>query len=251
VNNPTVSLQQATASALRQVIGNTNLDEILTSGREQVSEDVKIQLIQILKKYQTGIEITQVALQPAKAPDAVKEAFDDAIKAQEDEQRYINQAEAYRMQVIPQASGEKQRVLSDANAYQQQVVLNAKGETARYLALLPEYQQNPDVTRERLYLGALQNVFTNSTKVFVDQKQGNNTLMYLPLDRLFAKSGRTVVNATDAAPPASNPTTDDAQSAAAVQSNQTLSASNQAGDNFSGYGRESSNPYGFLNEGNR
>lgn len=249
VNSPTISLQQATASALRQVIGNTNLDDILTSGREQVSEEVRVQIVQILEKYKTGIEITQVALQPAKAPDAVKDAFDDAIKAQEDEQRYVNQAQAYRMQVIPQANGEQQRILSNANAYKQQVVLNARGETARYLALLPEYQLNPEITRERLYIGALQNVFTNSTKVFIDQRQGNSTLMYLPLDNILAKANRALVKVTENINESASPSNTNAS--LTPSSDATSAANGQAGDNFSGYGKSPANPYSFLNEGNQ
>ena len=244
VENPLISLQQATASSLRQVIGNTNLDDILTSGREKVSQDVKEQLVEILDKYQTGLEITEVALQPAKAPDAVKDAFDDAIKAQEDEQRYINQAQAYKMQVIPQANGKKQRILADARAYKEQVVLNANGETARYLALLPEYQAHPVVTRERLYLSALQNIFTNSTKIFVDQKQGNNTLMYLPIDKLLSNS--QVNTRLSQIPLALN-----AQQAQADTRNNTQTTKKTA-DNFSGYGsNQSTNSYDFLNEGRK
>lgn len=187
VVNPIESLQQATASSLRQVIGNKTLNDVMTTGREQVRQDVRKQLTKLLDSYQTGIEITDVALQPAKAPEAVKDAFDDAIKAQEDEQRYINQADAYSKQVIPQANGQAKRLQQEAKAYREQVVLNSRGETARYLALLPEFQQSPEVTRERLYLGALESVLNSTTKVFVDLQNSNN-LMYLPLDKLFQNS---------------------------------------------------------------
>lgn len=248
-NNPIISLQQATASSLRQVIGHTNLDNILTSGREQVSQDVRKQLIRILGSYKTGIEITEVALQPAKAPEAVKDAFDDAIKAQEDEQRYINQAQAYRMQVIPQANGNKQRILANANAYKQQVVLNSQGETARYLALLPQYLQNPEVTRERLYLGALQNVFTRSTKIFVDQRQGNNTLMYLPLDKLVSAVGTSKTNASSnnavGQVPLAVPTQNTTSSGSIVQT----SSGSSSQSNFTGYGASGTTAYNFLSEG--
>ena len=210
-----------------------------------MSQDVKTQLVKILEKYHTGIEITEVALQPAKAPDAVKDAFDDAIKAQEDEQRYINQAQAYKMQVIPQANGKKQRILADARAYKEQVVLNSQGETARYLALLPEYQAHPKVTRERLYLSALQNIFTHTTKVFVDQKQGNNTLMYLPLDRLLSKaSAKMGVNQV---PLSLNAQAQEAEQASGIQTIATKKS-----DDLSGYGlNQTTNPYSFLNEGKR
>lgn len=240
--SPIMSLQQATASALRQVIGNTNLDEVLTSGRDAVSANVTRQLEAILNKYQIGLKITQVALQPAKAPDAIKDAFDDAIKAQEDELRYKNQAEAYRMQIIPNANGAKQRILADSQAYKQQVVLNAQGETARYLGLLPSYQQSPQVTRERLYLGAMQNVLSQTTKIFVDQPQGSNTIMYLPLDQILnkQKSGQvmaaTVPYNTDQSP--------------STEENEVplINSQEKAITGFS-YGTTSNNPYGFATKG--
>lgn len=184
VKNPNISLQQATASALRQVIGNTTLDQVLTTGRAVVRQQVVLQLNKILKLYQAGIQITDVALQPAQAPSEVKAAFDDAIKAQEDEQRYQNQAEAYANNVVPVAQGRAKRILQEANAYAQQTVLNAQGNVARFDALFRAYKQAPTVTRERLYLDAMQEIMQRSTKVFVDTK-GNNNLLYLPLNKLL------------------------------------------------------------------
>lgn len=187
VVNPVLSLQQATASALRQVLGNTTLDAVLTSGREKVRGDVQMQLEKILDFYNTGILVTDVSLQPAKAPEEVKAAFDDAIKAQEDEQRYINQAQAYEKNVIPVAQGQAQRLLAAAKAYEQQVVLKARGDTLRFLAILPEYKKAPAVTRERLYLSAMEQVMSRSSKVLVDLDKSNN-LVYLPLDKLLSSS---------------------------------------------------------------
>lgn len=181
VINPGSSLQQATASALRQVIGRTTLDDVLTRGRERVRQEVTTQLNNILARYQTGLLVTDVAMQPARAPDEVKEAFDDAIKAQEDEQRFINQAQAYAMQVIPTAKGQAQRIAADAKAYKEQVVLNAKGNVATFLALLPEYQKAPEVTRQRLYLDTIESVLMATSKVLVNSN-GNN-LFYLPFDK--------------------------------------------------------------------
>lgn len=197
VTKPAESLHQATASALRQVIGGTNLDQVLTSGREQIRKQVQDQTTSILAKYQTGLLITDVAIQPARAPDEVKEAFDDAIKAQEDEQRFENQAQAYAMQVVPIAQGQAQRLSAEAKAYQQQVVLHAQAETAPFLALLPEYQKAPAVTRERLYLETLQKVFADTSKVLVDTT-GNN-MFYLPLDKLMNPSEKTTPTLTPVA----------------------------------------------------
>lgn len=179
------SVQQAIASALRQVMGNTTLDQVLTSGRAVVRQAVEEQLIKILNLYHAGIEITDVALQPARAPSAVKAAFDDAIKAQEDEQRYQNQAQADANRIVPIAQGKAQRILQEAGAYQQKVVLGAKGDVAQFNAIYSVYQLAPKVTKERLYLTTMENVLKNSSKVLVDTK-GSNNLLYLPLDKLVA-----------------------------------------------------------------
>jgi membrane protease subunit HflK len=177
------SLQQATASALRQVIGHTSLDETLTTGRETVRQQVFDLLTTILNVYQTGLVVTDVTVQPAKAPDEVKDAFDDAIKAQEDEQRYINQAQAYARGVEPIAKGKAQRYTQEANAYKKEVILAAKGDVARYLSILPEYLHAPLVTRQRMYLDTVQSVLSSTSKVLIDTQGGN--LMYLPLDKII------------------------------------------------------------------
>lgn len=244
VTNPIASLQEATASALRQVIGNTTLDQILTSGREQVSLDVEKQLNTIIDHYNMGIVVTQVALQPAKAPDAVKDAFDDAIKAREDQQRYIKQAQAYAMQVIPQAEGQTQRLLADAQAYQQRVVLDARGETARYLALLPQYAQNPQITRVRLYMAAMEQVLDNSSKIVVDMSSKNNggSLIYLPLDKLMSTTETTTVKVEDTA----KNTTPDVN----IPMSTNLNSLADYGDNGSNAmnNQGNNNPYGFKSQ---
>lgn len=184
VTNPHESLRQATASALRQVVGRTTLDAIITVDREKVREEVKSLLVHTLQRYNAGLMITDVAIQEARAPDAVRDAFEDVNKAQEDEKRFINQAQAYTKRVEPIAKGQAQRLLADAEAYKQQVVLRAKGEIAQYLALLPQYQQNAAVMRERLYLDTIESVLSNVTKVLVDVNGGNN-MWYLPLDKMM------------------------------------------------------------------
>lgn len=184
--NPRESLQEATASALRQVVGHTTLDEVLTTGRAVVRAEVEKQLGTLLKRYQAGIVLTDVVMQPAKPPDEVKAAFDDAIKAQEDEQRFINQAQSYARRVTPIAQGQAKRIMQEAEAYKKQVILRARGEVSRFLAMLKEYQAAPRVTRERLYLDAVQQVLTNNHKILVDVK-GSNNMFYLPLDQLLQK----------------------------------------------------------------
>ncbi|KTD40082.1 FtsH protease activity modulator HflK [Legionella parisiensis] len=185
VANPEESLQQATSSALRQVVGTTTLDQMITEGREVWGNKVQDTLIKTLELYKTGILIVNVSPQPARAPESVQEAFDDAIKAQEDEKRFKEQAYAYAAKVVPIAEGRASRIQQEAEAYSKQVVLNAQGEVSEFLALLPQYTATPTITAERMYLETMQQVLSKSTKIIVDSKTGN--LMYLPLDKLFEK----------------------------------------------------------------
>lgn len=195
VVNPTESLQQATASALRQVIGNTTLDNVLTTGRAEVRDKIKVQLQNILAIYHSGIDVTDVALQPARAPEQVKDAFDDAIKAQEDEQRFTNQAQAYAMGVVPIAQGNAKRIVQEAMAYKQQIVLQAQADVSRFLAILPTYQSAPAVTRDRIYLTTMEGILARSSKVFVDTK--SNNMIYLPLDKIHGKSAKSTDSNVD------------------------------------------------------
>ncbi|GJM06998.1 MAG: protease modulator HflK [marine bacterium B5-7] len=196
VVSPEESLHQATASALRQVIGTTTLDEVITTGRAAVRQHVTEQLDKILALYRSGLMVTDVTLQPARAPEAVKAAFDDAIKALEDEQRFINQAQAYARDVIPKAEGQAKRLLAEARAYKTRVVLQAKGDTARYLALLPSYQAAPKLLRMRLYMDTMQSVLGKSQTVLVNLKKGR-PLLYLPLDKLKQGSASDAVVAAE------------------------------------------------------
>jgi modulator of FtsH protease HflK len=182
VADPEESLQQATSSALRQVVGTTTLDQIITEGRDAWGISVQDSLVKTLARYKTGIIIVNVSPQPARAPENVQDAFDDAIKAQEDEKRFKEQARAYAARVVPIAEGNAKRISEEAKAFSEQVVLRAKGETAEFLELLPEYIRSPYVTGERMYLDAMEQVLSASSKIIVDGKAGN--VMYLPLDKL-------------------------------------------------------------------
>lgn len=193
VEDPINSLQQATASALRQVVGQTTLDEILTTGRAVLRTAVEKQLRTTLARYNTGLEITDVNLLPAKPPEQVTDAFDDAINAREDEQRYINQAEAYAQKVVPIAKGQAARIRKEADAYKQQVILHAQGDIARFTAMLNAHRQWPKVTETRLYFDTLQSVLGDTAKVFVDVK-GASPLLYLPIERLLKKQGLSTVH---------------------------------------------------------
>jgi len=184
VSDPQESLRQATSSALRQVVGNTTLDQIITAGREAWGINVQDSLVKILGTYKTGIVIVNVTPQPARAPENVQDAFDDAIKAQEDEKRFKAQALAYQARVVPIAQGNAKRITAEAEAYAKQVVLRATGDVAEFLAILPVYLQAPVVTSERMYLDSMQTVLSNSSTIIVDGKAGN--VLYLPLDKLAA-----------------------------------------------------------------
>ena len=187
VKNPELSLRHATDSALRHVVGSSSLDEVVSTGRGKIAEEVKLRLQQYLDSYGAGILVRKINIQEAKPPSEVKAAYDDVIKAREDQERLINEAQSYSNGIIPEARGKAQRMLEEALAYKEQVVAEAQGETNRFLALLTEYQKAPEVTRQRLYLDAVQDVMSNSSKVLIDVEGGNN-MLYLPLDKIIESS---------------------------------------------------------------
>ncbi len=182
--NANDSLNQATDSALRYVIGHMTMNDILTTGRSVVRENTWKALNQIIEPYNMGLEVIDVNFQSARPPEEVKDAFDDAIKAQEDEQRYIREAEAYAREKEPIARGNAQRILEEATAYKDRVVLDAKGEVERFQPLLAEFKEAPEVFRERLYIQSMEKVMANTPKVMLDSGSGNN-LTVLPLEQLL------------------------------------------------------------------
>ena len=159
------------------------MDLILTTGRVVLADGVKLRLQNYLNEYETGITLTNVNIKGAAPPAAVKEAFDDVQRAKQDKDRYINDAEAYANSVVPEARGRAQRQMEEARAYKERVIARAEGEAERFEKLLTEYNKAPQVTRERLYIDAITEVYTNTSKVLVDTENGNN-MMYLPLDQL-------------------------------------------------------------------
>ena len=190
VRDPEFSLRQATESALRHVVGSTRLDQVLSEGRGQISDEVKVKLQNYLDNYGTGIQVVKITIQEARPPAQVKAAFDDVIKAKEDEERLKNEASAYANGIVPEARGRAQRMLEEAAAYRGKVVAEAQGEAQRFEKLLTEYRKAPEVTRERLYLDAVQRVMSASSKVLVDVPGGNNVL-YLPIDKMSRSGGDT------------------------------------------------------------
>ena len=193
VRDPKKSLDQATESALRHVAGSSTMDQVITDGREAIAIEVQERLRTYLKSYGTGIDITKVNIDRSAPPVQVQDAFNDVQKAKEDQQKFINQATAYSQQVVPEARGKAQRQLEEAQAYRDRVIARSEGEAERFEKLLNEYSLAKQVTRDRLYIDALENVFKNASKVMVDVEGGNN-MMYLPLDKLTQQSGS---NASD------------------------------------------------------
>lgn len=183
VTNADDSLRQATDSALRYVVGHTSMDEVLTRGREKVRQDTWQVLEQIIEPYEMGIMVVDVNFLPARPPEEVKDAFDDAISAQEDEQRFIREAEAYAREIEPKARGQVKRLEEDALAYKEQTVLKATGEVARFNQLLPQYLAAPELTRQRLYIETMEEIYQKANKVLIDLPEGNNNVLYLPLDK--------------------------------------------------------------------
>jgi membrane protease subunit HflK len=195
VREPRDSLAQATESALRHVVGSASMDEVITDGREAIAIEVQERLQLYLQSYGAGIDITKVNIDRSAPPIQVQDAFNDVQKAKEDQQKFINQATAYAQQVVPEARGRAQRQLEEAQGYRDRVIARSEGEAERFEKLLVEYSQAKQVTRDRLYIDAMENVFKNSSKVMIDVEGGNN-MMYLPLDKL-GQTSTTANGATD------------------------------------------------------
>jgi len=195
VFNPEMTLSHVVQSVIRQVVGDKTMDHVLTTGREQVAQEVKSASQALLNDYQTGLLITAVTMQDAQPPIQVKASFDDVVKAREDEQRYINEAKAYANDIVPKARGASQRLIAEAEAYKSQVVSKSEGEAYRFTKILTEYLKAPVVTKERLYRETLEEVLSSTSKVIVDSN--SNTLMYLPIDQLInsSRSSRSVSSA--------------------------------------------------------
>ena len=226
VSNADNSLGQATDSALRYVIGHMTMNDVLTTGRAVVREDTWKALNDIIKPYDMGLEVIDVNFQSARPPEEVKDAFDDAIKAQEDEQRYIREAEAYAREKEPIARGDAQRIVEEATAYKDRVVLDAQGEVERLQRLLPEFKAAPDLLKERLYIQTMEKVMANTPKVMLDSNNGNN-LTVLPLEQLMGKKATKPVTTTSESAVSSAPVSTqerrvETQTAQPVQSNEGI-----------------------------
>jgi len=187
LRSPDETLREATESAVREIVGKSKMDFVLTEGRSDMVRSAEVLIQGILDRYGSGLQVTSVNMQDAQPPEQVQAAFSDAVKAREDEQRLKNEAEAYANDIIPKARGAGARMNEEATAYKSKVVAEAQGQTSRFLQVLGEYQKAPVVTRERLYLDAMEAVLNNSSKVMIDV-EGSGNLLYLPLDRMMGQS---------------------------------------------------------------
>jgi modulator of FtsH protease HflK len=182
--NPDDAVLQAAESSIREMIGKSKMDSVLYEGREQIAADATILMQEILDRYEIGISISRVTMQNAQPPEQVQAAFDDAVKAGQDKERQRNEGEAYANDVIPRAIGNAARLIEESEGYKERVIASAEGDASRFKQVQVEYSRAPEVTRERLYLDMMQQVLSSTSKIVIDQKNGNN-LLYLPLDQLM------------------------------------------------------------------
>ena len=180
-------VRQVAETAIREIVGRSKMDFVLYEGREKVAFDVSQLMQQVTDRYKAGVQITNVTMQGVQPPEQVQAAFDDAVKAGQDRERQKNEGQAYANDVIPRSRGAASRLMQEAEAYRARVVANAQGDASRFKQVLVEYQKAPAVTRDRMYLETMQQIFSNTTKVMVDSKSGSN-LLYLPLDKLITQS---------------------------------------------------------------
>jgi membrane protease subunit HflK len=204
VRRPDQIVQFVAETAMREIVGRSKMDFVLYEGREQIAKSSEKLMQDMLDRYGTGVYVQKVTLQNVQPPDKVQAAFDDAVKAGQDRERFRNEGQAYANDVIPRARGNAARLLEEANGYLAAVVQKAEGDASRFKQVLVEYAKAPGVTRERLYIDMMQTIVGNSSKVLVDQKAGSNSLLYLPLDKLIQQSAPAAA-ATPAAPAADLP----------------------------------------------
>jgi membrane protease subunit HflK len=185
---PTESVAQVAESAMREVVGRQLMDKVLYESRQEIADAVRTRMQENLDRYGTGILVLQVAIQNAQPPEQVQAAFDDAVKATQDRERLINEGQSYANDVVPKAGGTAARLMQEAEGYRTRIVQTAEGDVSRFRQVLAEYNKAPQVTRERLYLETMQQIFSSTTKVMIDSRS-SSPLLYLPFDKLLQQSG--------------------------------------------------------------
>lgn len=228
--DPDESVRQSAESAMREVVGRKKMDSVLFESKQEIAEDVKKIMQEMLDRYRTGIEVMSVAIQNAQPPQPVQAAFDDAVKAGQDRERQINEGQAYANDVIPKARGMAARLAQEAEGYKASVVETAKGDADRFTQVLAQYEKAPRVTRDRMYVDMMQQVMQSSTKVYVDTQDGNN-LLYLPFDKLMEQNAASAkFSNTQTQPAAAASTTTAAPQAAQPSVNTTANRTYSARD---------------------
>src|SRR5690606_36414155 len=210
-SQPDESARQAAETAMREIVGKKPMDFVLYSGRTEVATEVQSLAQSILDRYQTGIQISTVAIQNVQPPEQVQAAFDDAVKAGQDRERQINEGNAYANKVLPEAQGQVARMVQEAEGYRATIIGDAQGDTSRFTSVETEFAKAPGVTRERMYLSTMQEILERSSKVMIDSEASNN-MLYLPLDKIVqqaagagTRSSSSVESTTGAAATAALP----------------------------------------------
>lgn len=199
---PDENVRQSAETAIREVVGRSKMDFVLYEGREQVAAETTKLMQDILDRYQSGILVSKLTMQNAQPPEQVQAAFDDAVKAGQDRERQKNEGQSYANDVVPKAKGAAARLMEEAAGYKQSVIANAEGDASRFKQILAEYEKAPQVTRERMYIDMMQQIMTSSSKVMIDQKNTNGSLLYLPLDKLMQRGGEDAASPAQATKPA-------------------------------------------------
>ncbi len=195
--NPDDAVTQAAETAIREIVGKSKMDFVLYEGRDQIAANTQKLIQEILDRYATGIQVRSVSMQGTQPPEQVQAAFDDAVKAGQDRERAKNEGQAYANDVIPRARGTASRLTEESNGYKQRIIATAEGDAARFKQILVEYKKAPEVTRSRMYLDTVQQVYANTSKVMIDAK-GSGNLLYLPLDKLMQATAGAAVAPTEA-----------------------------------------------------
>jgi membrane protease subunit HflK len=217
---PTESVVQVAESAMREVVGRQLMDKVLYESRQEIAAAVRERMQENLDRYGTGILVLQVAIQNAQPPEQVQAAFDDAVKATQDRERLINEGQAYANDVVPKAGGTAARLLQEAEGYRTRVVQTAEGDAARFRQVLVEYNKAPQVTRDRLYLDTMQQIFTSTAKVLIDSRSSNQ-LLYLPLDKLLQQAAGEAATARSPTTVLSEPSPTESRASGGMRSRET------------------------------
>jgi membrane protease subunit HflK len=226
-SQPDESVRQSAETAMREIVGKKPMDFVLYSGRTEVASEVQSLAQRILDRYQTGIQISTVAIQNVQPPEQVQAAFDDAVKAGQDRERQINEGNAYANKVLPEAQGQVARMIQDAEGYRAMVIGDATGDTSRFTSIEAEYAAAPEITRQRLYLSTMRQILENSSKIMIDSQASSN-MLYLPLDKIMGPVARGDNASSSGSAETTSAAAADTQSSSPSSSSSQAAGSNRA-----------------------